>query len=602
MATLLNARDSLLQAASSRFTGATVAISAGATTSLVIAVGATVANPSSIALQANTNGYTTPSYTWSYRFGTSGSFTALTGSTNTLTFACDSAFLTAAGTNTIIQFKVVVAETSGLVVNGSEYTLAIPILREGASGTAGAAGIRGTRQLYSSNSAYTSTYTYLSNSAGAASYAARATDLIANATTGSTPTTPLSGDTVTFSNPTSGSEYVYTITFDGTYWTTPGQVIDGSLLVTGSVTAAKINGNNLVIRDASGVAILSANDKLDGSVYIKDASVGNVQIGNTIQSETYVANTAGWKIDKLGNIEVSSLTARGNITANIIQAGTGTFSGDITGSTGEFAGTLRAGVVDFTSASGSTTSYTVPGTYTIAVPAGKTSARLTLQAGGGGGGGGNYRYYQNTYTGAGGGGGANAVVSLSGLTAGHVLEVTVGAGGTAGTPRDGIYTSGSNGGSGGLSRVRNQTTNVTYSTVNGGGGGSVAGNTTAGGTSGGTGGIAGSSGYSTSDANFRLGGAGGNSRYGTGGSGGVGRTNVSATSGSGYGSGGGGGGGNGGGGYGSTETGMYAAAGANGQVIIEFYDSNAVVLSSQFNSLVTQLEAHQTWTFDKTGW
>lgn len=591
MATILNARDSLLSIAASRFTGAVVAISAGATTSIVIPYGATAANPGSITFVANTNGYTTPGFAWSYRFGTSGSFTAIIGSTNTITFACDSAFLAAAGTNTIIQFKVVVNETSGLIVNQSEYTLAIPILREGAPGTNGTAGTRGSRQLYTSNSGYTATYTYLSNTAGAPSYAAKATDLIAAATVGTTPTTPITGDTVTFSNSTSGSEYVYTITFDGTYWTTPGTVIDGSLLVTGSVTAAKINGNNLVIRDASGTPILSATDRLDG-----------VYIGDTIQSDTYVTGTAGWKIDKLGNIEVSSLVARGNITANVVQAGTGTFSGDITGATGEFAGTLRAGVLDLTSASGSTTSFTTPGTYTITVPVNKTSVRLTLQAGGGGGGGGNYRYYQNTYTGAGGGGGGSAVVSFSGLTAGHVLEITVGAGGAAGTPRDGIYSSGSSGQSGGLSRVRNQTTNTILQTVTGGGGGSVAGNSTAGGTSGGTNGIVGSPGYDAGSANFRLGGAGGNSRYGTGGSGGIGKSNVPGGTGSGYGSGGGGGGGNGGGGYGSVETGANAGAGAGGQVVVEFYDSNAVVLSSQFNSLVSQLEAHQTWTFDKTGW
>lgn len=834
MATRINARDSLLYAAASRVTGATVSITAGAATSLVIPSGATAAVPASATLQANTSGYTAPSYAWSYRFGTTGSFTTISSTSSSISYAFDSTWLTAAGTSTIIQFKVMVAETTGsLGVNQSEYTLALPILREGSAGTnginsatlilyrrtatstaptvdnlasnstytfssgqvvgqptgwsqiipsssggaylwsiqvvvAGVAssyvfsnslysspvlytkdgsnntvvylytrnngfstptvstsgtisydfttgaitgtlptgwtatipsessgstlwiiqafatsdtttdsiantewsaprvlgqpGYRGTRQLYSADSTYNASYTFLSNAAGAASYAAKATDLIlANATaSNSNPTSPLSGDTVTFSNTstsvytgsitgttltvtavTSGTvqvgqaltgtgivsgttivaaltgtggagdyilntsqtvssttisatlgTYVYTITYNGSNWAPPGTVIDGSLLVTGSVTSSKINTNSLVVRDASGNAILSANDRLDG-----------VYIGDTIQSVTYVAGTAGWKIDKLGNVEINGvLTAKGNITANVVQAGTGTFSGDITGSTGEFAGTLRAGVLDLTSASGSTTSFTTPGTYTITVPVNKTSVRLTLQAGGGGGGGGNYRYYQNTYTGAGGGGGASAVVSFSGLTAGHVLEVTVGAGGVAGTPRDGIYTSGSSGGSGGLSRVRNQTTNTTLQTVTGGGGGSVAGNSTAGGTSGGTSGIAGSPGYSTSDASFRLGGAGGNSRYGTGGSGGVGRTNVPGGTGSGYGSGGGGGGGNGGGGYGSTETGMNAGAGANGQVIVEFYDSNSVVLSSQFNSLVTQLEAHQTWTFDKTGW
>ena len=123
---------------------------------------------------------------------------------------------------------------------------------------AGTLGIRGSRQVYSTDVAYTSTYDFDGGgavAAGAASYAAKATSLIATVTAGSTPTTPINGDTVTFSN---GSNYVYTITHNGTSWVPPGTIIDGSLLVTGSVTASKINATGLEVRSPSGELLLGS--------------------------------------------------------------------------------------------------------------------------------------------------------------------------------------------------------------------------------------------------------------------------------------------------------------------------------------------------------
>jgi hypothetical protein len=132
-------------------------------------------------------------------------------------------------------------------------------------GAPGAQGTRGSRQLYSSSASYTSTYTLSPNAAGFASYAVTATSLIAAATSGSIPTTPIKGDTVTFSNPTVGSEYVYTLTYGDSAWATPGTVIDGSLLVTGSVTSAKIDTRGLSIKDDNGNVILQAGSVLDWS-------------------------------------------------------------------------------------------------------------------------------------------------------------------------------------------------------------------------------------------------------------------------------------------------------------------------------------------------
>jgi hypothetical protein len=614
MADLLNDRNELLYTAPSRVTGATVAISSGVATTLVVPKGATVTTPSSLSLQANTAGYVTPSFSWSYRFSDTGGWTNISGTANTITFACDAAFLTAAGTNTLVQFKVDVIETSGILgVNGSSYTLALPILREGENGTSGinnivlylyrrttaniipevittgnttytfssgqavgqpsgwsqavpgsasgsylwqiqvvaasvtnsyafantlwstpilfaqdgsagadgynsaqvyayqrsataltsnpgtvdysfttgtittatlanswsktipagtdplyvtlataysktsgdtiqasewaapvllvqngadgtngintatvflyarnsnsstaptldtagsityafatgvitgiiptgwyttlpaeasgsviwvvqataaantttdtiantewaapvilaqkgidgTAGIRGSRQLYSTTPGYSAAYTYKGNTAGAASYAVKATDLIAAAVAGSIPTTPIQGDTVTFS----GTSYVYTITFNGTTWVTPGTVIDGSLLVTGSVTAAKINSNGLSIKDGAGATILDAgNSTVNSTLSISPVTGAGFRAGDLTWNSTGertggkgVAITPGGllghngtkttfaidantgDVEFSGNIDAASITT-GKITASQIDS------------------------------------------------------------------------------------------------------------------------------------------------------------------------------------------------------------------------------------------------------------------------------------------
>lgn len=157
-------------------------------------------------------------------------------------------------------------------IPGSEWSNPIVLSQVGTDGAPGAAGTRGSRQLYDSSTAYTSTY-------GATSYATKATALIAAATAGSIPTTPIEGDTVTFSN--TNQTYVYTITYKASTstWTTPGTVIDGSLLVTGSVTAAKINTNGLTIRDQAGNAILTAGSSLATSTLTIPGTVNSVPSG-----------------------------------------------------------------------------------------------------------------------------------------------------------------------------------------------------------------------------------------------------------------------------------------------------------------------------------
>lgn len=181
---------------------------------------------------------------------------------------------------------------------------------------AGTLGIRGSRQVYSTDVAYTSLYDFDAGgaiAAGGPSYAAKAAALIATVTAGSTPTTPINGDTVTFSN---GTDYVYTITYDGTSWVAPGTIIDGSLLVTGSVTASKINSNGLSVRDSLGNIILSAGTPLQDQLapYESGATVGatsaNLKAGvgsNLIFNGGFEDGVGSWELGYNNTGAVSTL-------------------------------------------------------------------------------------------------------------------------------------------------------------------------------------------------------------------------------------------------------------------------------------------------------
>jgi len=119
------------------------------------------------------------------------------------------------------------------------------------------------------------------------------------------------------------------------------------------------------------------------------------------------------------------------------------------------------------------TSYTLPAT------SGATINILVIAPGGGGGGGSGRTSFAGYFTGGGGGGsGGNAYVLGVLVVPGQTITYSLGSGGTAGTFRDGIYSSGSNGGAGGST-----TASVNGSTVvaaSGGGGGLVAPNATGG--------------------------------------------------------------------------------------------------------------------------
>lgn len=177
--------------------------------------------------------------------------------------------------------------------------------------------------------------------------------------------------------------------------------------------------------------------------------------------------------------------------------------------------------------------YTGVGTFTFTVPAGISEISAVCV---GGGGGSAYCIGNSTQSGPGGGGGGLGWSTIS-VTAGENLEVTVGAGGSAGT-------SGStSGGNGGLSRIRRGTTTLVQGS--GGGGATYQG---AGGTGGGFIGLGGGSGGNGGGANTNNGGGGGGGAAGYSGNGGQAGTGNGGVGSPGAGGGGGGGGGQSGGG------------------------------------------------------
>jgi hypothetical protein len=90
----------------------------------------------------------------------------------------------------------------------------------GANGSNGAAGPRGSLTRYISGSSWS--------------------DAAANSAVG---WSPINGDTVTISN---GVNFAQMRTFNGSSWVLPGVVIDGSLLVSGSITTAKLVAGTLI--------------------------------------------------------------------------------------------------------------------------------------------------------------------------------------------------------------------------------------------------------------------------------------------------------------------------------------------------------------------
>lgn len=115
------------------------------------------------------------------------------------------------------------------------------------------------------------------------------------------------GDQVTISS----GNYAETRSWMGSYWDSPGQILNGSLLVNGTVAAQKVDTRGLDIRDAFGNVIFSAGTKLDMS-RIQGlgglASQNAVAIGQTVKMPDGTTLSVGDFVNRLSRINSSTIS------------------------------------------------------------------------------------------------------------------------------------------------------------------------------------------------------------------------------------------------------------------------------------------------------
>jgi hypothetical protein len=212
MATVVNFIDTTLQSASTRTTNtANAAVQLLASTNVFHINAAGANDPASISFTYSLIDLDGPA-----TFAATGGTLTTSGNVATLTYA------NMPGSTAIV--------TASVTVNGVTFTsnpCFVTKVLDGAPGT-GTPGARGAGHYYA-----TGTWT----------------DAAADA---ATPGANIIDDVVTISNSTLVSEKKWT----GSAWVDNGLVINGNLIVDGSVLAAKINANSLIIRDAAGNPIV----------------------------------------------------------------------------------------------------------------------------------------------------------------------------------------------------------------------------------------------------------------------------------------------------------------------------------------------------------
>ena len=225
-------------------------------TASTYAFNASTGTPSTITVTANLQGGLTGTVNFS---ATSGS---LSGTGNTRTYST-SGMATTGGTITATLTDAFGTYTDSItiayVTNGAN----------GTNGTNGTNGSRGSLTLYASGSSWADT---------------TANNAITSATGSAT---RVIGDTVTISN---GTNFAATRYWSGSAWVNPGVVIDGNLLVNGTLSASKINGGtfsgaSIQIASSAGGWLLDAG--FDGTVVgYRQLNGYNIVAGNLASPST----------------------------------------------------------------------------------------------------------------------------------------------------------------------------------------------------------------------------------------------------------------------------------------------------------------------------
>lgn len=95
--------------------------------------------------------------------------------------------------------------------------------------------------------------------------------------------------------------------FDGTITNAKigSAAVDTAKIADAAISTAKINDAAITTAKINDAAITTAK--------INDAAITNAKIADVIQSASYTAGSAGWKIDKNGQMEMNNATFRGTI-------------------------------------------------------------------------------------------------------------------------------------------------------------------------------------------------------------------------------------------------------------------------------------------------
>ena len=111
-----------------------------------------------------------------------------------------------------------------------------------------------------------------------------------------------------------------------------GTYMKRAFIFDGTITNAKIGSAAVDTAKIADAAISTAkiNDAAITTAKINDAAITNAKIANVIQSASYTAGSAGWKIDKAGQMEMNNATFRGTIDVKSSASGART---EITNST-----------------------------------------------------------------------------------------------------------------------------------------------------------------------------------------------------------------------------------------------------------------------------
>ena len=99
-------------------------------------------------------------------------------------------------------------------------------------------------------------------------------------------------------------------------------IVNGDI-ANATIQGAKIDSATITSANIASGTITSANiqDATIQAADIANGAIENAKIGNVIQSANYSAGTAGWKIDKTGQIEANNATFRGTLDVSNASSG-----------------------------------------------------------------------------------------------------------------------------------------------------------------------------------------------------------------------------------------------------------------------------------------